>query len=433
MFPTIALDLTCLFLAPLSRTPRGIDRVELAYARHFLNSWPGDCVAVLPTLWGIRFFDRSRSIRGIESVEAIWREKIDVVQDNVYAAAKRFIEKGVVTSNSYVAYAQPNLREKLAGFIQIISEAGFTFGSSCSRSLPKNSIYLNVGQLEILRIMFTWLYRRSDVVPVFMIYDVIPIEFPEYHVDTGVKLHRAIMRNAAEFAGGLIFPSHAACKSAMHEFLKLSSRKVATHVEHLPVPAEFFAAPNESLLPNHANYFLACGVIDSHKNYILLLRVWEKLIAKYGEFAPRLVIVGYPSVTSEQTIKFLADRPSMQGHVQIASGLSTPALHHLMIGARALLMPSIAEGFGLPIVEALAQGTPVIASDIPAHREAGAGGDVTFIASNDDDGWLARVDTFHKSSKRDLARTYRPKTWTDYFKGVEQFLLDTLRARLANG
>ncbi len=48
----LALDLTGLFLAPISRTPRGIDRVELAYARHFIEHWSGKFFAILPPPWG---------------------------------------------------------------------------------------------------------------------------------------------------------------------------------------------------------------------------------------------------------------------------------------------------------------------------------------------------------------------------------------------
>jgi glycosyltransferase involved in cell wall biosynthesis len=82
-------------------------------------------------------------------------------------------------------------------------------------------------------------------------------------------------------------------------------------------------------------------------------------------------------------------------------------------------MPSLAEGFGLPIIEALAQGTPVIASDIPAHREAGKGGQVTFLDANSEDEWLREVEQTGGSR---LSGPYAPKTWDDYFRGLASFL-----------
>jgi glycosyltransferase involved in cell wall biosynthesis len=71
-------------------------------------------------------------------------------------------------------------------------------------------------------------------------------------------------------------------------------------------------------------------------------------------------------------------------------GLSTPALRQILSGARALLMPSFAEGFGIPIIEALAVGTPVIASDLAAHREVGATS-VTYLSPIDGIGWLTAI------------------------------------------
>lgn len=73
-----------------------------------------------------------------------------------------------------------------------------------------------------------------------------------------------------------------------------------------------------------------------------------------------------------------------------AGGLSTPGLRSLLAGARALLMPSFAEGFGLPVAEALAAGTPVVASEIEAFREVG-GGAIDYIDPFNGVGWLQAV------------------------------------------
>src|SRR5690348_1996598 len=84
MPPALAIDLRRLALAPVRFTPRGIDRVELAYARHFLNHWPGECFAVLPTMWGVRCYERERALRGIAAVEELWRETLEPSDDPVF-------------------------------------------------------------------------------------------------------------------------------------------------------------------------------------------------------------------------------------------------------------------------------------------------------------------------------------------------------------
>jgi hypothetical protein len=80
------------------------------------------------------------------------------------------------------------------------------------------------------------------------------------------------------------------------------------------------------------------------------------------------------------------------------------------------------------VVEALAQGTPVVASDIPAHREAGAGGDVTYISPVDSAGWLSRIEALCSDARGSLGRTsYKAKSWTEYFEGIDQFLRNAPR------
>ncbi len=86
-------------------------------------------------------------------------------------------------------------------------------------------------------------------------------------------------------------------------------------------------------------------------------------------------------------------------------------------------MPSFAEGFGLPIVEALALGTPVIASDLAAHREAG-GSYVTYLHPIDGLGWLSAIRTHvtEQAVLRQRIADYRIWTWPDYLRRIEPFL-----------
>src|ERR1700737_5416439 len=76
MSAPIAFDTVQLLLGSLAVTPRGIDRVDLQYARFFFETWPGDCVGTLPTPWGVRWYDRERIIRGLDRLEELWGETI---------------------------------------------------------------------------------------------------------------------------------------------------------------------------------------------------------------------------------------------------------------------------------------------------------------------------------------------------------------------
>ena len=100
-------------------------------------------------------------------------------------------------------------------------------------------------------------------------------------------------------------------------------------------------------------YFIVVGAIEQRKNLPLLLNVWTELRRRRGKQTPRLVIAGSPGRGGRPILRQLQSFGAADD-VMVASGLPSPALRRLVVNARAVLMPSLAEGFGLPIIEALA-------------------------------------------------------------------------------
>src|SRR5208337_1503325 len=128
------------------------------------------------------------------------------------------------------------------------------------------------------------------------------------------------------------------------------------------------------------------------KNHLLLLHAWRQLVIENPR-APRLVIVGARGWETEQVADLLDRSAALRGHILELSGLSSPDLIDLLRGARALLMPSFDEGYGLPLVEALSTGTPVVASDIPVFREV-TQGHATFVSPRNGEAWAEVVRRF---------------------------------------
>jgi hypothetical protein len=104
-------------------------------------------------------------------------------------------------------------------------------------------------------------------------------------------------------------------------------------------------------------------------------------------------------------------------------------LHH----ARALLFPSFAEGFGMPIVEALAAGLPVIASDLPVLRQV-AGAVPEFLDPIDALGWIRMIEDYaepdspRRARQLERLRGFHAPTWADHFGRVDAFI-DSLADR----
>jgi alpha-1,2-rhamnosyltransferase len=133
--------------------------------------------------------------------------------------------------------------------------------------------------------------------------------------------------------------------------------------------------------------FLMVGTIEPRKNHALVLDAFERFWAAGGT-AP-LVVIGRRGWQCEATLRrFTALAAAGRPFTHIGDATDAD-LQYAYRHARCLIFPSVAEGFGLPIVEALAQGLPAIASDIPVHREVG--GDLTTYIPLGDPAHLAEL------------------------------------------
>lgn len=115
-------------------------------------------------------------------------------------------------------------------------------------------------------------------------------------------------------------------------------------------------------------YFLFVGAREPRKNLPRLLDAYERLVAGCGAQAPGLVLAG-PEGWLDGPLRERLARPALQGHVDIRGYCEPAALRALYGGALALVFPSLLEGFGLPILEAMACGLPVLTSDCGATAE----------------------------------------------------------------
>ena len=105
-------------------------------------------------------------------------------------------------------------------------------------------------------------------------------------------------------------------------------------------------------------YFVYVGTIEPRKNLLFLLAVWRRLVERHGAAAPRLVIAGRRGWENENIVDVLDRSRQLAPFVAEASDLTDAGLARLLADSAALVAPSFAEGFGLPVVECLAAGAP---------------------------------------------------------------------------
>ncbi len=285
--------------------------------------------------------------------------------------------------------------------------------------------YLNVGHTALHDDGFLRWTRAAGVRPIFLVHDLIPITHPEYCRAGEAPKHARRIRNMLASAVGIIGNSRA----TLHSLAAFAGET------GLPLPATL-AAPLGSDWqgvrgdrggPPERPTFVMVGTIEARKNHLMILQLWVRLIRKLGAGAPRLLIIGQRGWECEQVFDLLDRGEILREAVTEIRGCSDAELANHYGGARALLFPSLIEGYGLPLVEALASATPVIASDLPVFHEIGQ--EIPdFIDPLDGPAWEAAILSYAQepSSQREeqLARlaAFRPPTWEDHFAQVDAWL-----------
>jgi glycosyltransferase involved in cell wall biosynthesis len=210
---------------------------------------------------------------------------------------------------------------------------------------------------------------RARVPHVVTVHDVTFMHLPTFGRMTTVAMTQSISR-AARAADALTSGS-AAARDDVAATLGLAP-EAFTVIHHgidrtvaaAPVPAGEVRARFE--LPAGAPVVLCVATKRRHKNQELLLRAVPALPAD-----ALLVLAGHPEQPYDGELRALAAQLGVSGRVRFADYVSDGELGALWEIAGAAAFPTRAEGFGLPVLEALAHGVPVACSDIAVLREVG--------------------------------------------------------------
>lgn len=399
----IALDLSRLLSRAGRGTPTGIDRVELAYAEHLVAAGASACFAAVTPSGGLGLLPHHAAEHFIAAISAAWRGALDPARQDrqVRQSARR-------ARLALLAGRERALLSRL-------------------RSGAARPVYLLVSHHHLeKRGLVARLKERSQARFVCLIHDLIPIEFPEYAKPGQAEHHLRRIETAARLADALIVNSRVT-REALQPHLDRAGR--APPVLVAPFGADLPAAPTDRDPPFDRPYFVYVSTIEARKNHLLLLNLWRRLASELGGRAPLLVLVGRRGWETENVVDMLDRSPLLRGTVIEHNALPDAEMVRLLRGACALLLPSFAEGFGFPLVEALQLGVPALCSDIPALRETG-GSVPEFLDPLDGPGWCAAIlDYAAPGSPRRAAQLARlagwePPRWEHHFAIVDRFIAD---------
>lgn len=285
-------------------------------------------------------------------------------------------------------------------------------------------VLFNTGHSGLDRVDYGLEVRRRGLKPVFFLHDLIPISHPEYCRPGEAERHHRRLETMLSVGCGLIMNS-AVTRDELLAYAGERGVKVPPSAVGLLAPAKL-PVPCRSR-PLAKPYFVVLGTIEPRKNHLLLLHLWRHLIAEFGEAAPQLVVIGQRGWECEQVVDLLDRCAALKGFVTELPRCADRELATWLGHAQALLFPSFVEGFGMPLVEALMLGVPVIASDLPVFREV-AGDIPHYLDPLDGPGWRQSVLAFmnpespERSWQIDRMKAYAPPTWQQHFSVVEDLL-----------
>jgi glycosyltransferase involved in cell wall biosynthesis len=382
--PPILLDISRLVSRASRLTPTGIDRIELAYAEHLIAN-AGDRLG----------FVAMNAAGDISPV----RPRYGTVLMHTLAKSWRDPEEGGRTARRIGLLAQAS------GLLP-----GRAWLSPSMRQHAGRPVYLLVSHQNLhRRTMLTQFKARSGAAFVFFVHDLIPIDYPEYGRPGQADRHAQRVATICALADGIICNSHDTAAS-IQPHIAASGRAIPVLVAH--PGAEFHAHAHTPHDPAEPPYFVCIGTIEPRKNHLLLLHVWRHLARSTDPIKPRLILIGQRGWENENILDLIERCTAIKCFIEERTSLPDRDMRTLLARASALLCPAFAEGYGLPIAEALALHVPVICSDIPVFHEVG-GDAPDYLDPLDGLGWLEAIrDYAQPGSLRRAAQIARLENWT---------------------
>jgi glycosyltransferase involved in cell wall biosynthesis len=230
--------------------------------------------------------------------------------------------------------------------------------------------------------------RREGVRVALLVHDLLPATSPQWFSDAqGEAAKRDVEM--------LIHKADLLCAVSTEVVTELRDRYGKKAFLLMPADPELQSLGSPSSSPNNGERIVLCvGTLHPRKNLLALVKIWEEWVERSAAGAghlsavPLLYLVGRRHPQDGELFKALTDHPRAASRIRLVHDADDAQLASLYSACRFLVMPSLAEGWGLPIREALISGRPAIATDaVPAA----SGSKFVRVVPAGDDAQLARA------------------------------------------
>lgn len=262
--------------------------------------------------------------------------------------------------------------------------------------MTEGDVFFDLDAAWMCQVKRSWLLpllKKQGVRIVAHIYDIISITHPQYCLERGVYNFMDFIGAHLQYADDIIVNAQATVDELQKLTQRLGISLPPCHV--IPLGADFAKQEiiTEDQVPKNVveavqdrPYILMVGTIEPRKNHKLLLEAYDKGLKEMGY---NIIMAGYMGWNMEEFEQKLESHPDYGKRIFHFTGLDDKAIAFLYQHAKFLAFCSYTEGFGLPIIEAIQRGTPVLAADVPVLREVG--GDYCVWFEQDDAGELCEA------------------------------------------
>ena len=288
--------------------------------------------------------------------------------------------------------------------------------------MEEGSVFFDLDAAWMCRVKRSYLLpilKKQGVRIVAHIYDVISVTHPQYCLERGVYNFMDFIGAHLQYADDIIVNAQATVSELEKLAMALKVELPTCHV--VPLGADFGEnrvvrddQVSEELrrIANDRPYILMVGTIEPRKNHKLVLKAYEAGLKDLGY---NIVFAGYMGWNMEDFDAELKAHPDYNRRIFHLVGQNDQAITYLYQHARFLAFCSYTEGFGLPLIEGIMRGTPVIATDIPVSREV-AGDYCIWFPQDDAKALCDIIQYYHENEdeylmRKKMLKEFQGTTW----------------------
>ena len=425
---TFYYDITRLLAKVDNTTPSGIDRVDIRYAKSIVDS--KNKVYFVSIVKGI--FCAVDNDYGINVINYLYNKWI--LNNSI-----RFSKKDIKPSMFDVGFRCD------CKFYKIVDRKLFNLLSNSHGGVYINTSHYGVGKVEAYYVFKV----LGNLKIVFFLHDLIPIDFPEY-VNDGDKDQHIIRVRAMALFSDLIIVNSVYTEKRLYDFCdKIGISYPKCIVNKIGIEDKFLSGNTYNNKIISGDYFVYVSTIEARKNHIMLLNIWRDMVVTKEKNIPKLVFIGKTGWKNSSSIDMIRNCESIKEYIVHLEGVQDDNLINIVKNAKGFLFPSFVEGWGMPLVEAIALKTPIICSDIEVFHEAGQDL-ITYISPIDGISWKNEILHItncneYRNKKIENFRDYIMPTWERHFnifydvikkiqctpcRGVDEKTVDRFKASL---